>query len=86
MLRVALIDLLLFALPFLLYAAYLIWIKGAAPQSLWQDTPFLWLFAAGVGLLIVVMLTLVQFSSGDREGTYHPPVLEDGVIKPGSID
>ena len=86
MLRIALIDLLFFSLPFLLYAGYLIWIKGTAPQAVWQDAPFLWLFAAGVGLLIVAMLTLVQFSGGNREGTYNPPVLEDGVIKPGSID
>jgi hypothetical protein len=86
MLRIALIDLLFFSLPFLLYAAYLIWIKGTAPQTVWHDAPFLWLFAAGVGLLIIAMVTLVQFSGGDREGTYHPPVLEDGVIKPGSID
>ncbi|MHA1517778.1 MAG: DUF6111 family protein [Alphaproteobacteria bacterium] len=86
MLRIAVIDLLLFALPFLLYAAYVIWVKGASPQTVWQGAPFLWLFAAAVGLMIVAMLMLVQFSGGDREGTYHPPILEDGEIKPGRID
>jgi hypothetical protein len=32
------------------------------------------------------MATLIQFSGGKPGGTYHPPVLEDGVIKPGEID
>ena len=86
MLRIALIELLIFALPFLLYAAYVIWIKGMPPTAVWQGAPILWLFAIAVGLLLIAMLALVQFSGGDREGTYRPPVLEDGVIKPGSID
>ena len=86
MLRIALIDILIFALPFVLYAAYVIWIKGASPGTVWQGAPFVWLFAAALGLLVIAMVSLVQFSGGDRDGTYHPPVLEDGVIKPGSID
>ena len=86
MLRIALIDILLFALPFLIYAAYMVWVKGMAPATLWQSAPVLWLLAAGFGLLFVVMATLVQFSGGERGGTYHPSVIEDGVIKPGGID
>ena len=45
-----------------------------------------WLLAAGCGLLLVVMATLIQFSGGPTTGTYHPPVIEDGVIKPADID
>ncbi|MGH6735848.1 MAG: DUF6111 family protein [Methyloceanibacter sp.] len=86
MLRIALIDILLFALPFLLYGAYMVWVKGVAPADLWQTAPIFWLLAAGFGLLFVTMATLVQFTGGDRGGTYHPPVIEDGVIKPGGID
>ena len=36
--------------------------------------------------LLVVMATLIQFSGGTPGGIYHPPVIEDGVIKPGEID
>ncbi len=86
MLRIAFVDILLFALPFLIYAAYMVWVKGAAPASLLQSAPIFWLLAIGFGLLFVTMATLVQFSGGERGGTYHPPVLEDGVIKPGGID
>ena len=86
MLRVALIDILLFALPFLIYGAYMLTVKRATPANLWQSAPIFWLLAAGFGLLLVTMATLIQFSGGERGGTYHPPVIEDGVIKPGKID
>jgi hypothetical protein len=86
MLRIALIDILLFSLPFLVYGAYMILVKGVTPASLWQGAPILWLLAAGCGLLLVTMAALIQFSGGKPGGIYHPPSLEDGVIKPGEID
>jgi hypothetical protein len=86
MLRIALIDIFLFSLPFLLYGAYMITVRGAAPASLWQGAPLFWLLAAGCGLLLVVMAMLIQFSGGNPRGVYHPPTVEDGVIKPGEID
>jgi hypothetical protein len=52
----------------------------------WQDAPVLWLLAAGCGLLLITMATLIQFSGGKPGGTYHPATSEDGVIKPGEID
>jgi hypothetical protein len=86
MFRIALIDILLFALPFLIYAAYMVSVKGVAPKNVWQGAPIFWLLAAGVGLMLVVMATIIQVSGGKPGGTYHPPTLEDGVIKPGTID
>ena len=86
MLRIALIDILLFSLPFLIYGIYMVSVRGVAPASLWQGAPIFWLLAAGCGLLLVVMATLIQFSGGQPRGTYHPPTLENGVIKPGGID
>ncbi len=86
MFRIALIDILLFALPFLIYAAYMVAVKGVAPKNVWQSAPIFWLLATGVGLMLVVMATIIQVSGGKPGGTYHPPSLEDGVIKPGTID
>ena len=86
MLRIALIDILLFSLPFLIYGAYMVSVKGMAPANLWQGAPIFWLLAVGCGLLLVTMATLIQFSRGKPGGTYHPPALENGVIKPGEID
>ncbi|MGH6867135.1 MAG: DUF6111 family protein [Methyloceanibacter sp.] len=86
MLRIAFIDILLFALPFFVYGIYMISVKGVAPGNIWQTAPIFWLLAAGCGLLLVAMATLIQFSGGNRSGIYHPPIVEDGVIKPGEID
>ena len=86
MFRIALIDILLFALPFLIYGAYMIAVKGVPPDKLWQSAPIFWLLAAGIGLLLVVMAAIIQVSGGKPGGTYHPPTLEDGIIKPGKID
>lgn len=86
MLRIALIDIVMFALPFLLYGAYMFMVKGTPPASIWQDAPVLWLLIAGSALLLITMATLISFSGGEPGGTYHPPRIEDGVIKPGTIE
>ena len=86
MLRIALIDIFMFSLPILIYGAYMLAAKGSAPMDVWQDAPVLWLLAAGCGLLLITMATLIQFSGGKPGGTYHPATSEDGVIKPGEID
>ena len=86
MLRIALIDILLFSLPFLLYGAYMVLARGAEPASLWENAPIVWLAAAGCGLFLAAMATLISFSGGQPGGIYHPPSIQDGVIKPGNID
>ena len=86
MLRIALIDVFMFALPFLLYGAYMLATRSASPAGLWQDAPVVWLLAAGATLLLITMATLISFSGGRPGGTYHPPILQDGVVKPGEID
>jgi Family of unknown function (DUF6111) len=86
MLRIALIDVFMFALPFLLYGAYMLATRSASPAGLWQGAPVVWLLAAGATLLFITMATLISFSGGRPGGTYHPPILQDGVVKPGEID
>jgi hypothetical protein len=86
MLRIALIDIFMFALPFLIYGAYMLATRNAVPATLWQGAPVGWLLAAGGALLLITMATLISFSGGKPGGTYHPPSLNDGVIKPGEID
>ena len=55
MLRIALIDVFMFALPFLLYGAYMLATRSASPAGLWQDAPVVWLLAAGATLLLITM-------------------------------
>jgi hypothetical protein len=86
MLRIALIDILMFSLPFLIYGAYMFLAKGMEPQDIWQTAPLAWLLTAGFALLLITMAALISFSGGKPGGTYHPPSFEDGVIRPGTID
>ena len=39
-----------------------------------------------VTILLVVMAMVIQFSGGKPGGGYHPPSLENGVVRPGEID
>jgi hypothetical protein len=86
MLRIALIDILMFALPFLIYGAYVFATRSATPATLWQGAPIAWLAAAGGALLLITMATLISFSGGKPGGTYHPPSFQNGAVKPGEID
>jgi hypothetical protein len=86
MLRIALIDIIVFALPFLIYGIYMVTVKKVAPSDLWQSAPYIWLVAGGLGLLLVAMATLISYSGGKPGGTYRPPVTENGVIRPGTIE
>lgn len=86
MLRIALIDVLMFSLPFLVYGAYMLVAKGTHPAQVWETAPLVWLLAAGCLLLLITMAALISFSGGKPGGTYHPSSVEDGVVKPGSID
>lgn len=86
MLRIVLINILLFSLPFVAYAGYVVLTKNANSPSAWENIPILWLLAAGFALLFVGMVVLISFDSGDPGATYHPPAYEDGVIKPGYVE
>ncbi|XSG81328.1 MAG: DUF6111 family protein [Methyloligella sp. ZOD6] len=86
MLRVVLINILLFSLPFIVYAGYVVLTRNADNPSAWEDIPILWLLGAGFALLFLGMVVLISFDSGDPDATYHPPVYEDGVIKPGYLE
>jgi hypothetical protein len=86
MFRIALIDILMFSLPFLLYGAYMVLAKGVHPSHAWEAAPLAWLVAIGCALLLITMAALISFSGGKPGGTYHPASIEDGRVKPGSID
>jgi hypothetical protein len=93
MIRVVIENLLLFLLPTMIYAAWMVFKhyqseSGGPPdhQQIISDAPLLWLFSAGA---LLVLLTLVAFesSSGGKPGQqYLPPVLKDGRIEPGRIE
>lgn len=87
MARVVLLNVIMFLLPFVLYGAYTYVMRGAEAQgSVWRDAPFGWLTAAGFALLLLALGLLISFSGGTPSQTYHPPVYEDGQIRPGRLE
>ena len=83
MLRITLIELASFFLPFLLF---FIWRWQSSADHPLSATPVLRLAALGAGLAVLVMLVLVVLDSarGGHEGDrYVPPQMIDGEIVPG---
>ena len=80
MLRLALINLAIFLIPF---ALYLIWTLVRGKRS---DMPFYWLLGSGVALVLIAMVSLAQFETGSTTGQYIPPSIEGGEVTPGRVE
>jgi hypothetical protein len=95
MIRTVIENLLLFLLPTLAYAAWVLFTRwrvdgneetGQPVVSVLDEAPFLWLFATGA-LIVVVTLAAFGSNSGGKPGQhYQPPTMKDGKIEPGHID
>ncbi|MFP3920064.1 MAG: DUF6111 family protein [Dichotomicrobium sp.] len=87
MIRVILINLFLFLLPFIIYFAYVYLIRSARgknePISL---TPLIVLFCIGLGLMVGAVAYFIQFESGEPGQRYVPPRVENGVLQPGRLE
>jgi hypothetical protein len=88
MIRIVAENILLFLLPTIVYVAYVYMTRAQKPGAtrVLDDAPLLWLFVAGVA---VVLITLIAFGSttGGKPGqVYTPPVLKDGRIEPGHLE
>lgn len=87
MLRIAVVELLLFALPFAIFAAWLVLAnKLRDTRAIRAAMPMARLAVVGFILVIVGLGLLATFSRSGPEGRYHPAIYEDGEIKPGRID
>ena len=79
-------------LPLLLPTAfYLLWVGtlGAEPgigAVRWRAVPWIWLAAAGAGLLAIVLFVVTVHFGAPQEGVYIPPRWQNGHIVPGHID
>jgi len=89
MLRIVLIQLALFATPFVVWALYVLTVRRrkAATGGVFDDTPFTGLVVAGTVMVAAGLLYLAAFSGDPAgDGTYVPPRYEDGRIVPGHIE
>lgn len=82
--RVVLLDVFVFALPFIAYAIYLRTRAGTGES--WHSAPFLTLIGTGFALVVVAMAVLIAFGGFGTEQQYRPAVFEDGVLKPGQFE
>ncbi|MGO4404258.1 DUF6111 family protein [Bosea sp. RAF48] len=82
MLRAIIEEVLLFVLPFCVFAGYLV-VKRRNPFDVehWSRHAF-WLAVTGL-LLAISVLTYTGFIAPRSEGAYEPPHMENGVLVPG---
>lgn len=85
MIRMILERVVLFALPFALFAAY-VWVFHQRIQAPRPNTPWFWLTAAGLVLVIASFLYVGLMDGETTKGVYVPPQYVGGKIVPGHVD
>lgn len=88
MLRIVLIQIALFATPFIVWALYVLIMRRrrAAAGGVFDDAPVAWLIVAGVLLAAASLFFLAVSTGSEPGGTYVPPRYEDGRIVPGHVE
>lgn len=87
MLRVAITNILLFVLPFVLFALYLRFGRQVdAALSGWSTRALALCLVAGVLLVAGSLYFLEAQGRGPTTGRYVPPSWEDGKLTPGHIE
>jgi hypothetical protein len=85
MTRIILERLLLFAVPFALYGAYLLLMRMRPPIAATQATPWTMLFIAGLSLF-ALSFVVWGFTEGEpTTGRYVAPHVVNGVVVPGYV-
>src|SRR5579864_8482777 len=75
----------LFALPFAIYGAYLLALRGR-PHAAPPQTPWTALFIAGLSLVAASFVYLGLTQGESTSGVYVPPHVVDGKIVPGHVE
>lgn len=87
MLRIIILNMVMFSLPFIIYGGYMYLIgRHQSQKSIWRNAPVFWLFAAGILFMLIMIGSLVSFSGSKPGGVYYPPKYKDGKIEPGHIE
>ncbi len=86
MIRRILLDLLLFLLPFALYAVYWHLARKGDPEQAARPHPWAMLFIAGLALVAASFVWLGLTEGEHTKGVYVPPHNENGKVVPGHIE
>ncbi|TLP48299.1 MULTISPECIES: DUF6111 family protein [Cohaesibacter] len=84
MIRVLITQVILFLLPFLLYAGYLFLTQKLNRQA-WIDAPRYWLIVTGLVFTLAGFLIMSQINNNSPGGTYVPAHFDNGVVVPGEF-
>jgi hypothetical protein len=84
MIRPIATEIVLFLLPFLLYAVFL-WAtrEGVLDPASWPFRRVAWLTGAALVLVIASFIVLAEFSGAPPRSTYVPAHIENGKFVPG---
>lgn len=88
MIRVVIENVLLFLLPTAMYVGYvLLTRRTAAPGTMFDDAPLVWLFIVGALLVAATLVYYASVTPGGAPGqTYIPPRMgKDGRVEPGQL-
>jgi hypothetical protein len=87
MFRIIIVNLLLLLLPTAIYLSY-VYLRGQgrARGEMLSNAPIFWLLAAGVALMIAVLIFFGKWHNGGPGQRYIPPAIKDGVIQPGRVE
>jgi hypothetical protein len=86
MLRIILVQILLFMVPFIGFAFYLYFSKGDFRDGNEWTPRMAWLAIAGFVFTMIGFFTLVVFEEGSRDAVYRPAQNVDGQIIPGRLE
>lgn len=86
MIRVIGTELLLFLIPFALYAGY-VWLQRRR-EALGEEraVPWTWLAIAGLSLALVGFGSLAMIGGAPPDADYVPPHMENGRLVPGHFE
>ena len=86
MIRPVLTEVLLFLLPFAVYAVFLLATRnGVLLSSSWSPRILVWLTAIALILMIGSFLVLAHFDREPAGSMYVPPHMENGKLIPGQF-
>ncbi len=87
MIRIALTEILLFSLPFIVYFGFLYLRREQDHvEGFWHDVPLFYLTMAGCGLIALGFVGFATFTGAPTGADYIPAIIEDGKIVPGHME
>jgi len=89
MIRILLLRLFLFLLPFLIYAIWFTMTRrgnAGEREQIFNSLRSRWLAGAGIGLVFISVIIAAFFTGHSPDAAYVPPRVVDGEIVPGYFE